>query len=147
MRVVCEFRPRRARYVAWALLVALWVGVVAILILSWTVFERFGPADQILTVAFCLAVSVVIARHAMVRAVATSKTLTVRNLMITTQVEWEQIVGVNFSIHRPWVSLDLADGDTLPVMAIQSADGEMGRMNAQRLAELVEAHEAPDSVS
>ena len=42
------------------------------------------------------------------------------------------------------MSLDLADGDTLAVMAIQGADGERGRVEATRLATLVAEHEAPD---
>ncbi len=125
---------------------AVWLGVAAILVLSWTTFDRFEAADRILTVIFAGAGSVIIVRQAMVRAVPSKKGLTVRNLMTTTYVDWEQIVAVNFSEHRPWVSLDLSDGDTLAVMAIQSADGAHGLREAQRLAALVEAHEGQDWV-
>ena len=37
------------------------------------------------------------------------------------------------------MSLDLDDGDTLAVMAIQRADAEFGRAEAGRLAALVQA--------
>ena len=43
-----------------------------------------------------------------------------------------------------YLTLDLDDGDTLAVMAIQKADGERGRAEASRLAGLVAAHAAPE---
>lgn len=146
MPAECEFRPRRAVRTAWALLAAVWLGVAGLMIASWTVLDRFGPIDRVLTVVFAGVGSYIIVRQALVRAVPDSRGLTVRNLMLTTFVEWEQIVAVNFSSHRPWVSLDLSDGDTLAVMAIQSADGEYGQSEAQRLADLVAAHEGTDPV-
>lgn len=146
MPAACEFRPRRAQLVAWALLGAVWLGVVALLVLSWTTLQRFEWADRILTIVFAGAGSYIIVRQAIVRAVPSEKGLTVRNLITTTYVEWEQIVGVNFSAHRPWVSLDLSDGDILAVMAIQSADGEYGQSEALRLAALVRDHEGHEWV-
>lgn len=141
-----EFRPRRAVVTARALLVAVWLGVVGLLIASFTILEHYGAIDRVLTVAFAAAGSFIIVRQALVRAVPTDEGLTVRNLMITTHVTWEEIVAVNFSPHRPWVSLDLADGDTLAVMAIQSADGEFAQREAQRLADLVATHEGTEQV-
>ena len=64
--------------------------------------------------------------------------LTVRNLLLTRRVEWAEIVSVRFGQGRPWVSLDLADGTTLAVMAIQAADGARAAREARRLATLVE---------
>jgi hypothetical protein len=66
--------------------------------------------------------------------------LTVRNLMITTRLTWAEIVSVRFGAGRPWVQLDLADGDTLAVMGIQSADGARAEAEARRLATLVARH-------
>ena len=40
--------------------------------------------------------------------------------------------------------LDLSDGTTLAVMAIQSADGEYGRREASRLAALITLNETED---
>ena len=45
---------------------------------------------------------------------------------------------------EPWVTLDLADGDTLAVMAIQRADGEDAVAEARRLATLVDVHSRTD---
>ena len=64
----------------------------------------------------------------------------VRNLLLSRRLEWAQIVGVRFGGGDPWVLLDLSDGDTLAVMAIQRADGAAGRAEADRLATLVALH-------
>ena len=56
--------------------------------------------------------------------------LTVRNLVLTRTLEWPEIIGIQFGGGEPWVSLDLLDGDTLAVMAIQKADGEVAGREA-----------------
>ncbi|PFG43235.1 PH (Pleckstrin Homology) domain-containing protein [Isoptericola jiangsuensis] len=71
--------------------------------------------------------------------------LTVRNVVRTRRVEWPEIVEVRLERDDSWVILDLADGGTLAVMAIQRADGERGMAQARRLRGLVrELGEAPD---
>ena len=49
---------------------------------------------------------------------------------------------MRFGSGRPWVQLDLADGDTLAVMGIQRADGACADAEARRLATLVAQHTA-----
>jgi len=66
--------------------------------------------------------------------------LRVVNLFSARTLEWAEVVEVNLQRGDPWVMLDLSDGDTLAVMAIQTNDGEHARQAAQRLRELVEAH-------
>jgi hypothetical protein len=68
--------------------------------------------------------------------------LAVRNLVVRRRLDWEEIVDVRFGEGRAWVQLDLADGDTLAVMAIQRADGDAARREARRLATLVARHTA-----
>jgi hypothetical protein len=63
--------------------------------------------------------------------------IVVRNLLVTTHVDWAQIVSVRFGQGRAWVQLDLADGDTLAVMGVQRADGAFAEQEARRLATLV----------
>ena len=63
-----------------------------------------------------------------------------RNLFLTRRLGWAQIVRMQFGGGAPWVSLDLTDTDTVPVMAIQKADGAHGRAMAGRLAALIEYH-------
>jgi hypothetical protein len=81
-------------------------------------------------------------REAAVSARPDERGLTVRNLILVRRLEWAEIVDVRFGEGRPWVQLDLADGDTLAVMAIQRADGAAARHEARRLATLVARHTA-----
>ncbi len=138
------FRPRAARWVAWALLVLIGAAVAILLLLSFTTLQGWGWADRILTVLFAGAGALVVFRQAAVVAIPSPAGLRVRNLFLSTEVTWAQIIRVNFAPGRPWVTLDLSDGDTLPVMAIQGADGAHGLREAQRLAELVRLSEPPD---
>ena len=130
------FRPRFARVVTISiavvvlLLTALLVGAVSMV--TWG--DRIGIALVGLAVAwFCW-------REAAVVAVPDERGLTVRNLFVRRRLEWAEIVDVRFGEGRPWVQLDLADGDTLPVMAIQRADGATAQHEARRLATLVARH-------
>ena len=81
-------------------------------------------------------------RQATVAAVPDPQGLTVRNLLLERRLSWADIVSVRFGQGRPWVQLDLADGDTLAVMGIQRADGRFASQEARRLATLVAHHTA-----
>ncbi len=134
------FRPLRARVVATT------VAVVAIVLFGaiGAFVPGAGPADRIGIAAFGLALAALMWRYATLSAVPLPEGLRVRNLMTTRTLEWGEIVGVHLQVGAPWVSLDLDDGDTIAVMAIQKADGERGRLEASRLARLVDRHAAPE---
>ena len=66
--------------------------------------------------------------------------LVVRNVLLTRRLEWAEILGIHFGSGDSWVLLDLSDGDTLAVMAIQRADGERASAEAGRLATLMALH-------
>jgi hypothetical protein len=138
------FRPRAARRVAWGLLALVVLAVAALMVASFTTLEEYGWADRILTVLFAGAGCGIIYRQATVVAVPSEHGLRIRNLLVTTELAWPQVVRVNLMRGHPWVTLDLSDGDTIAVMAIQGADGEFGLAEARRLAALVELTEAPD---
>jgi hypothetical protein len=63
--------------------------------------------------------------------------LLVRNVVRSRRVTWPEIVEVRLTMNDPWVVLDLSDGGTLAVMAVQRADGERGMAEARRLQALV----------
>ncbi|GIG29092.1 PH domain-containing protein [Cellulomonas marina] len=137
------FRPWLARYVATGLAVLVLVATAALTFLT--------PGDGTLEISLAdrvgfalvgLAIVWFCWRQASVRAVPDDEGVTVRNLVITTRVPWAQVVSVRFGQGRPWVQLDLADGDTLAVMGIQRADGERATAEARRLATLVARHTA-----
>ncbi|WP_202627684.1 PH domain-containing protein [Cellulomonas sp. APG4] len=135
------FRPRAARFVGIGLAVAVPGFMVALAVL----LPRVAPArdswgDRAGLLAFGLLVAWVVLRHAGVRAVPDDEGLVVRNLVRTTRLGWAEVHSVRFGPDRPWVQLDLADGTTLAVMAVQQADGAYARREARRLATLVDRH-------
>jgi hypothetical protein len=139
------FRPRRARVSALAI-----AGVqLAVLAAVAVLLPSTGPVgfhwyDRLGVVAVGAAVAWFLSRFALLDAVPSERGLRVRNLFVVTDVEWAQVVSVRFGGGGPWVTLDLSDGDTLAVMAIQRADGEHGTAEASRLATLVALHSPRD---
>ena len=135
------FRPRRARFSALAIAAAQLVllAVIAVL-LPGTGPVAFQWYDRLGVVAVGGAVAWFLSRFALLVAIPSETGLRVRNLFVVTDLEWAQVVTVRFGGGGPWVTLDLSDGDTLAVMAVQRADGEHGAAEARRLATLVELH-------
>lgn len=135
-RLHAPFRPVRGRRVSRLLGVAAVVlfAALAASVVEQTVWDRLGfLVTGLLVMAFC-------EMQARVVAVPDEHGLHVRNLVRRRRLEWAEVVGVSFGGGRPWVQLDLADGDTLAVMGIQRADGERGTAEADRLATLVALH-------
>ncbi len=137
------FRPKRARIVATV------GGVLAILIFTIGAvivpLANWNSPDRVLFASIGYAIATLFYRYATIRAVPTREGVTVRNLILTRYLEWPQIVGIQFGDGTPWVHLDLHDGDTLSVMAIQRADGPFAHRQASRLAALIQAlGSAPD---
>ncbi|WP_242511438.1 PH domain-containing protein [Pengzhenrongella frigida] len=131
------FRPRLARVVALVLGVVVAVATPALVL---TIPGEYGVPDL---VGFALVGGAIVWfcwRQAGVRAQVDEHGIAVRNLMLSRRVEWAEVVSVRFGQGRPWVQLDLADGDTLAVMGIQRADGDFAAAEASRLATLVALH-------
>lgn len=136
------FRPRRTRRVALSLAAVTVIGSVVFLL---SAPARFQVVDRLGFVVLGALVVYGLWRQASVRAVPTASGLSVRNLFLGRELEWAQIVSVRLG-DRPWVQLDLDDGDTLAVMGIQRSDGVRARTEATRLATLVELHSpTPDN--
>jgi Bacterial PH domain len=131
--LAAPFRPRLARVVSLAVAAAV---VVLTLVLVATM-PGLAALDKAGFVLFALLIAWFCWRQASVSAVPDDTGLRVRNLLITTHVTWAQIVSVRFGQGRPWVQLDLADGDTLAVMGVQRADGQRAEQEARRLATLI----------
>lgn len=136
---LAPFRPRRGRVVA---LAVVWTsllifGTIAVIMPDQD--GRWGPADRLMLFAVGVVIAALAWRYASIVAVPSRSGLTIRNLLLTRTLEWPEVVGIQFGGGEPWVTLDLLDGDTLAVMAIQKADGEVADREASRLAALVEA--------
>jgi Bacterial PH domain len=52
--------------------------------------------------------------------------------------EWAQVVAVRLPQGAPWATLDLADGTTVSVMAIQGSDGDRARDAVRGLRALID---------
>lgn len=134
------FRPRRGRTVAlgvvWSSLVVF--GVIAVVMPS-QVDGRWGLGDRVMFFGLGVAVALIAWRYASITAVPSRAGLVVRNLVLTRTLVWPEIVGIQFGGGEPWVTLDLEDGDSVAVMAIQKADGPVAGREASRLAALVQA--------
>lgn len=134
-------RPRAARIVCLPLAALSFVTMAGLAVaLPRLTGVAVGLGDRIGFVTLGLAMAWFLLREATVRADPDPTGLTVRNLVRTRRLAWPEIVSVRFGPDRPWVQLDLADGDTLAVMAVQRADGDRARAEARRLATLVAAH-------
>jgi hypothetical protein len=97
----------------------------------------FPLADRIGIVLVGAAVAGVLVRQGLVRLTADERGLYVVNLFRRRRLEWDEVVSVSFRRGDPWLMLDLADGETLAVMGIQSADGPSARAAAVEVAALV----------
>lgn len=73
------------------------------------------------------------------RAVATEDGLLVVNGYRRRELTWPEIVAVHLRPGAPWVTLDIADGTTVSVLAIQSSDGPRSRTAALELRRLAAA--------
>lgn len=126
------FRPRTVRIVAYLIgSLVMASALVASVIASSTLVDSVGFVSVGLAALwFCH-------REAAVRAIARPQELEIRNLFSSRTVEWAEVIGVVFPPGDPWAKLDLADGDTVSLMAIQRTDGARGMAAARRLARLV----------
>jgi hypothetical protein len=140
MPAVTPFAPRRGKVVPAVLAVA---AVVLFLAVAVLVPEKYQLVDRIAFAGMGLAIAALLLRYVTIRAVPQDDGLFVRNIGAGQLVPWEEIEAVRFSDGMPWVRLDLADGDEQAVMAIQRADGPRSVQEAQRLSDLVAAHQRP----
>lgn len=61
----------------------------------------------------------------------------------TRDFEWSEVISVNMRRGAPWAALDLADGTSLSVLAIQSSDGTRAAGAVRELRRLIDGH-TPD---
>ena len=76
------------------------------------------------------------------RAVAYADRLVVVNGYRRHEYEWPQIIAARLPPGAPWVTLDLADGETASVLGIQGSDGDRARRAVRELKALVAAASA-----
>jgi hypothetical protein len=58
--------------------------------------------------------------------------------------EWSQVVGVNLRRGAPWAGMDLSDGTSISMVAIQGSDGQRAIRAVRQLRRLVAEHSHTD---
>ena len=130
------FRPRRGRILP-LVMASIAVVVCTVVAIGMGAAGEWQVGDQLALVGLGLGLAAFLGRYASIKAVPDGVGLTVRNLMLTRTVSWDEILEVRFPDGAPWVTLELDDTDEVAVMAIQRADGATAMTEAQRLAGLV----------
>lgn len=140
------FRPHWTRIITLTLaplavlaFAALSIGLSVIRWSSWHAW------DIVWMNAIGLIIAAVLVKLGSVRATVSSTGLTVHNLGRTQFVEWAQIVSLSYHPRTPeqYALLDLSDGTTLRVKAIQAADGRRAILACERLRRLIDSHTGP----
>lgn len=136
------FRSLLVQVAARVLQVAVLLGSLAIMFLTGRIpgVEHWNWVDQVGTAIVGLLIIAALERWSRLAALPDESGVTVRNFVGSRRVTWPEIIGVEFGEHRPWAVLDLSDGSTLSVMAIQRSDGARASTAAARLSTLVELH-------
>ena len=136
------FVPRRGRAMAIisGVIATVLAGVIALLLPGPEVGGKWGPMDKLMVWSLGLAIAALMVRYALIKAWPQEDGLRVRNLILTQTLPWSEIEDVRFGGGEPWVMIEMAEGESVSVMAIQRADGPLGVAEAARLAALVDAH-------
>ena len=132
------YRPLGARVVS-AVSAGVLVGLGAFLwlMLPGHVRAQFDWFQRGTLIAFFVLVLVVLYGIFRTRADATDRGLSVTNGYRRYRFAWPQIVSITMTRHRPWAMVDLTDGSTRAMMALQASDGPRAVRAAREIAELI----------
>jgi len=118
-------RPRKV-------LIAAWVGAVAILVLFVVIAVvlrntatgvNFRAADQVSLVLLGVFIAGGLLLLARPRVIADARGIEVRNVLFNRRFPWEIVRRVAFPDGASWARLDLPDDEYVAVLAIQAVDG------------------------
>ena len=72
------------------------------------------------------------------RVVASERGLVVVNGYKRRDFEWAEIISIHLTAGAPWATIDLADGTTASLLAIQGSDGNRARSAVRTLRTLID---------
>lgn len=140
------FRPRRGRAVAMTM-----AGLSVVVFTGFAILApmpeeggMFGVGDRVMMAGLGLVIAAFLWRYVGIKAIPDDRGITVRNLLLSRRVDWDEVEAVRFHGGAAWPVLALHDGDEVAVMAVQKADGGSASGDATRLASLVEASRSRD---
>jgi hypothetical protein len=138
---VSTYRPVAVRVATLVALVGLLlVGAVVWVVLPAAVRDTF-TTEQLVTIALAvLGTAALLNGLARSRVYSDDDGLVVVNGYKTHQVAWEQVDSIGIGRGAPWAVLERVDGDSLMVMAVQSADGPRAHAAVAELRRELVAH-------
>ena len=74
------------------------------------------------------------------KVIATVEGLTVVNGYRRRTYEWSQLIGISLRRGAPWGTLDLSDGTTISLIAIQGSDGARARRAVREIRAAIAAN-------
>jgi Bacterial PH domain len=135
------FRPLGARIATGAAAVTIVAAVTFLwVMLPSEVQDEFSLIQRLTLLVFFAAVLVLLNAIFRTSARASEDGLIVVNGYKRRELEWSQIVRISLTPNRPWALMDLDDGTTLSVMAIQTSDGARATRSARQLAVVIARH-------
>ncbi|QIK76400.1 PH domain-containing protein [Nocardioides piscis] len=108
-----------------------WLGFDPEIRAKFTVFQRSTLLGLGLLYA---AVGHALARS---RVEASQQGLHVVNGYKSRDYEWAEVVAIHLTAGSPWATIDLADGTTASILALQGSDGERARLAVRQLRGLI----------
>jgi hypothetical protein len=114
-------------------MVAAFVVLVGAIVLGVSLPAPYKGGDQFGVAVTGVPVAAVLLMLARPSVTATTDGLVVRNLVGTRRLTWAEVVAIRLGPDDSWAHVDVADGSTLAVMALQTVDR---RQTADAVAEL-----------
>lgn len=130
-----KWAPRVIYPIAGLLLLVVIVGAIS---LPGGGAHGYRLADRLGIVLIGVALATLLHRLGSVRLVADADGITVRNPMRRHRFAWAQVVTIGLEQSAPWAVLDLADGTSLNVIAIQGSDGDYAWQQVAELRALLD---------
>jgi PH (Pleckstrin Homology) domain-containing protein len=117
-----------------ALVIAVWIAWGADVRSRFTVLQR--------STLISIGVLAFVGWYALVRSRVTAddRGVTVVNGFRSRVFEWSQVLSINLRRGAPWAGLDLSDGTSVVLFAIQGSDGQRAVRAVRELRELVAAN-------
>ncbi len=139
------YRPAATRIVASVAANCL----VAVIVVGWIALPAKSKADfdwyqRITLISVFASFLVVLWGVGRCKLVAEDTGLTVTNIFSTRRYDWAQAVALEFGGSAPWAVLDLSDGTSTNVMALQAVDGNRASRSARELAGIIAAKTRAD---
>jgi hypothetical protein len=140
---VVRARPRRLRVVCAvcaAAIVVLFIAVATALRGATEGGGAFAAGDQAAMVGLGLLLGAGVLALSRPRVEADAWGVRIRNIVGGYELPWSVVRAVRFDDRSPWASLELADDDTVTIMAVQAADKDYAVAAVQGLRRLHAQH-------